>query len=30
MAPASVEILLNVLNGTKQPFDVIPYAAGWS
>ena len=26
MAPASVEILLNELNGTTQPFDVSPYA----
>jgi glycine oxidase len=29
MAPASVEILLNELNGEKQPFDVRPYLAGW-
>lgn len=29
MAPASVEILLNELNGAKQPFDVNPYRAGW-
>ena len=25
MAPASVEILLNEINGTAQPFDVLPY-----
>ena len=25
MSPASVEILLNILNGTLQPFDVTPY-----
>jgi glycine oxidase len=29
MAPASVEILLNELNGTAQPFDTRPYRAGW-
>jgi len=29
MAPASVEILLNELNGGAQPFDVAPYRAGW-
>jgi glycine oxidase len=29
MAPASVEILLNELNGAAQPFDVAPYRAGW-
>ena len=29
MAPASVTILLNELNGTEQPFDVSPYRAGW-
>lgn len=29
MAPASVEILLNELNGTAQPFDTSPYRAGW-
>lgn len=29
MAPASAEILLNLLTGTAQPFDVAPYAAGW-
>lgn len=29
MAPASVEILLNELNGVAQPFDVSPYRAGW-
>jgi glycine oxidase len=29
MAPASVEILMNELNGVVQPFDVSPYAAGW-
>lgn len=28
MAPASVEVLLNVINGTSQPFDVSPYE--WS
>jgi glycine oxidase len=25
MSPASVEVLLNVINGTPQPFDVAPY-----
>lgn len=25
MSPASVEVLLNVINGTTQPFDVSPY-----
>lgn len=25
MSPASVEVLLNVINGTPQPFDVSPY-----
>jgi len=25
MAPASVEVLLNEMNGTPQPFDVSPY-----
>jgi glycine oxidase len=25
MAPASVEVLLNEINGTSQPFDVTPY-----
>ncbi len=25
MSPASVEVLLNVINGTPQPFDVTPY-----
>lgn len=29
MAPASVEILLNELDGTAQPFDTQPYQAGW-
>ena len=29
MAPASVEILLNELNGVAQPFDISPYRAGW-
>ena len=29
MAPASVEILMNKLNGAEQPFDVSPYGAGW-
>lgn len=29
MAPASVEILLNELNGKAQPFDARPYLAGW-
>jgi glycine oxidase len=29
MAPASVEILLNEIRGTQQPFDVTPYQAGW-
>lgn len=29
MAPASVEILLNELNGTAQPFDTSAYRAGW-
>lgn len=28
MAPASVEVLLNIMNGTPQPFDVTPYL--WS
>jgi glycine oxidase len=30
MAPASVEILMNELNGSEQPFDISPYRAGWS
>ena len=25
MAPAAVEVLLNILNGAPQPFDVSPY-----
>ena len=29
MAPASVEILLNEMTGAPQPFDVMPYRAGW-
>jgi glycine oxidase len=29
MATASVEILLNELEGAPQPFDVAPYRAGW-
>ncbi len=29
MAPASVEILLNELNGLAQPFDTRAYRAGW-
>ena len=29
MAPASVEILMNELNGAEQPFDASPYHAGW-
>jgi glycine oxidase len=29
MAPASVEILLNEINGETQPFDVSPYRATW-
>jgi glycine oxidase len=29
MAPASVEILLNELNGAAQPFDTSAYRAGW-
>mgnify|MGYP003385075337 CR=1 FL=1 len=29
MAPASVEILLNVMAAAPQPFDVAPYRAGW-
>lgn len=29
MAPASVAILMNELNGVEQPFDVSPYRAGW-
>lgn len=29
MAPVSVEILLNELTGSAQPFDVTPYRAGW-
>jgi len=29
MAPASVEILMNELNGSEQPFDVSAYHAGW-
>ena len=29
MAPASVAILMNELNGVAQPFDVTPYRAGW-
>jgi glycine oxidase len=29
MAPVSVEILLNEINGTPQPFDVAPYQKGW-
>lgn len=29
MAPASVEILLNEISGAPQPFDVVPYRAGW-
>lgn len=29
MARASVEIMLNELEGTPQPFDVAPYRAGW-
>lgn len=30
MAPASAEILLNVITGAEQPFDVTPYQAGWN
>ena len=30
MAPASVEILMNELEGVPQPFDVAPYRAGWN
>ena len=30
MAPASVEILVNEMTGTPQPFDVAPYRAGWN
>jgi glycine oxidase len=29
MAPASVAVLMNELNGVQQPFDVSPYRAGW-
>jgi glycine oxidase len=29
MAPASVEILINEMEGKPQPFDVAPYRAGW-
>lgn len=29
MAPASVAILMNELNGVEQPFDASPYHAGW-
>jgi glycine oxidase len=29
MAPASVAILMNELNGVAQPFDVSPYRVGW-
>lgn len=29
MAPASVEILLNEIDGTAQPFDTSAYRAGW-
>jgi len=29
MAPASVAILMNELNGVEQPFDTSPYHAGW-
>jgi glycine oxidase len=29
MAPASVDVLLNELNGAMQPFDVSAYRAGW-
>ncbi|MDX8398845.1 MAG: FAD-dependent oxidoreductase, partial [Gallionellaceae bacterium] len=29
MAIASVEILMNEMNGTPQAFDVTPYRAGW-
>lgn len=29
MAPASVEILMNELEGKSQPFDVTPYRTGW-
>lgn len=30
MAPASVEILLNGMDGAPQPFDVSAYRAGWN
>lgn len=29
MAPASAEILVNEMTGAKQPFDTLPYQAGW-
>jgi glycine oxidase len=29
MTPVSVELLLNEINGTVQPFDVSPYDASW-
>lgn len=29
MAPASVEILMNEMEGKPQPFDVAPYRRGW-
>lgn len=29
MAPASVEILMNEINGVEQPFDISSYSAGW-
>ncbi|HEY5994760.1 MAG TPA: FAD-dependent oxidoreductase [Gallionellaceae bacterium] len=29
MAPASVEILINEIEGKPQPFDAAPYRAGW-
>jgi glycine oxidase len=29
MAPASVEILMNEMEGASQPIDVAPYQAGW-
>ena len=29
MAPSSVEILLNTMEGKPQPFDITPYQTGW-
>lgn len=30
MAPASAEILVNEITGTRQPFDINPYQRGWN